>query len=119
VTFVTPRVGDGEDAYDWAASVAAADTGVIYMGVGQAEAIAAALIARGKPASLPVAIVENASLPDSQVIHTTLGALPALAQLQLKGPAVMLLGEQFRANARARDAALEAERCRSWRSAAG
>ena len=34
------------------------------MGVGEADAIVAALIAAGKPASLPVAIVENASLPE-------------------------------------------------------
>ena len=31
VMFVTPRVGEGEDACDWAASVLAADTAALYM----------------------------------------------------------------------------------------
>ncbi len=48
VSLVTPRVGDGEAANEWARSVAAADASAIYMGIGRAEAIAGALIAAGK-----------------------------------------------------------------------
>ena len=36
VVFATPRVGDGEAASDWAEPLAAADTGAIYMGAGEA-----------------------------------------------------------------------------------
>jgi uroporphyrin-III C-methyltransferase len=97
ISLVTPRVGEGEAANEWARSIAAADAGAIYMGVGQADAIAAALIAAGKPAATPVAVVENASLPTSRTIFTTLAALPRLAQAQIAGPAVMLIGQQFRA----------------------
>ncbi len=97
VSLVTPRVGDGEAANDWARSIAAADAGAIYMGVGHADAIATALIAAGKPASTPVAVVENASLPTSRTIFTTLAGLPRLAEAQIAGPAVILLGPQFRA----------------------
>lgn len=99
ISLVTPRVGEGEAANDWARSMAAADAGAIYMGVGQTEAIAAALIAAGKQPATPVAVVENASLPASRTIFTTLGALPRLAQAQIAGPAVMLIGQQFRARA--------------------
>jgi len=111
VAFATPRVGSGEDASDWVQSLAAADSGAIYMGVGDAEAISAALIAAGKPASLPVAVVENASLAQARTFFTTLGALPNLAQQALTGPAIILIGPQFRA-AGAVAAQVEAERCR-------
>ncbi|MGH8753689.1 MAG: uroporphyrinogen-III C-methyltransferase, partial [Burkholderiales bacterium] len=36
VVFVTPRVGEGEEAADWAKSVLAADTAVLYMAASQA-----------------------------------------------------------------------------------
>jgi uroporphyrin-III C-methyltransferase len=69
VTFVTPRVGAGERESSWAEAVVAADTAAIYMGAGEGPAIAAALIAAGKPASAPVAIVENASLDTASVVY--------------------------------------------------
>src|SRR5207248_2623983 len=79
VTFATPRVGEGEGANNWSNSIAAADAGAIYMGAGQATSIARELVAAGMSALLPVAIVENASLPDVRVIYTTLAALPKIA----------------------------------------
>jgi uroporphyrin-III C-methyltransferase len=99
VAFVTPRVGEGENASEWARSLANADAGAIYMGAGEADAIAAALIAAGKPASTPIAIVENASLPQARTIFTTLSGLPRLAADQLTGPTIILIGPQYRARA--------------------
>jgi len=99
VVFATPRVGDGEAVSDWTAALAAADTGAIYMGAGEAAAVAAALIARGKPARLPVVAVENASLPGSRRWTTTLGDLPRLADEAFSGPIVLLLGEALAAAA--------------------
>lgn len=101
IAFATPRVGEGERPSHWANSIAAADAGAIYMGAGQAEQIAAALIAAGKPPSTPVAVVENASLEEARSIFTTLGALPRLATRRLSGPAVILVGPQYRARAEA------------------
>jgi len=101
VAFVTPRVGDGKTQNTWVESVAAADSGAIYMGTGEAEAISAALIAAGKSPSTPIAVVENASLLESRIIFSTLGALPRLAGQSMSGPAVIFLGPQFRARARA------------------
>ena len=97
VAFVTPRTGQGERKNDWAASVLAADTAVIYMGAGLAEGISAELIARGRPKATPVALVENATLPDRRVLHGTLADLPELARKAGDGPAVVLLGEVLRA----------------------
>ena len=59
VTFVTPRVGAGEDASNWVASVLAADTAAIYMGAGQARAISDALRTAGMPGTTPVAILRE------------------------------------------------------------
>jgi uroporphyrin-III C-methyltransferase len=100
VALVTPRVGEGEAASDWVRSVVAADAAAIYMGAGRAEEIAAALVAAGKPPATPVAIVANASLEHSRARHTTLSGLPAAAGADMDGPAVILLGPQFRAPAR-------------------
>ncbi len=106
VSLVTPRAGDGEAANDWARSLAASDAGAIYMGVGQAEEIAGALIAAGKAASTPVAVVENASLPEARVIYSTLAALPNIVDAGLIGPALIMIGPQYRARVMASDRAV-------------
>jgi uroporphyrin-III C-methyltransferase len=97
VTFATPRVGQGESDSDWTRGLAASDAGAIYMGVGEAAAITAALLASGKAPGLPVAVVESASLPQRVVRYTTLRALPTLASANIAGPAIILLGPQFTA----------------------
>jgi siroheme synthase len=100
-------VAEGEPPSDWAQSIAAADAGAIYMGVGQAEQIAAALIAAGKPPTTPIAIVESASLAESRRVFATLASLPRLAN-QFSGPAVILIGPQYRARAQSvRNSAVE------------
>ncbi|HET7365325.1 MAG TPA: uroporphyrinogen-III C-methyltransferase [Burkholderiales bacterium] len=93
VTFVTPRQGAGEAPNDWMRSVLAADTSAIYMGAGDAGAIAQALLGAGKRAGTPVAIVENASLPEGRTVHGILDELPALAAQVGGGPALIVLGE--------------------------
>ncbi len=96
VSLVTPRVGRDEAVSDWAAAVLASDTAVIYMGAGDAQAIADTLIARGMPRDRPVALVENASLPD-QVRHvSSLDRLGELAGRLGNGPAIILLGDVLR-----------------------
>ena len=92
VTFVTPRVGEGERESRWADAVVAADTAAIYMGAGEGPAIAAALIAAGKAPSAPIAIVENASLDTVNVAYGTLERLPRLSG----GPVLILIGEAYR-----------------------
>ena len=107
VAFVTPRVGADQDADPgWLDALRGADAGAIYMAGGQAGVIARALIAAGKPAALPVAIVENASLPQRRIVHSTLGALVQDTVLAFDGPAVLLVGPQFAARAAFAD-----ERC--------
>jgi siroheme synthase len=96
VVFVTPRVGEGEKPNDWARTAASADTVVIYMGAGQAEMIANALLAQGMRPDTPVVVVENTTLPDSQRLSLSLRDLPYVAALGLTGPALIMLGEVYR-----------------------
>jgi uroporphyrin-III C-methyltransferase len=97
VALVTARVGEGEAPSEWAKNAAAADTAVIYMGAGEAEFVAAELIAAGAPRDLPVLVVENASLPDTRRIALKLAELPRISQHGLTGPAVIMLGRVFAA----------------------
>ena len=95
VAFVTPRVGENEPASRWVDAALHADTAVIYMGAREAGRIAAALIAAGKPASTPAALVENASLPNVSLRFGTLGALESLVAGS-GGPALIMLGDVYR-----------------------
>jgi uroporphyrin-III C-methyltransferase len=96
VTFATPRSGPGQGDSEWLASVLHADSAVLYMAAGQAAEIAAALIAAGKPAETPVVVVESATLGEERQIFTHLSGLGA-SSLNLSGPAVICIGEVFRA----------------------
>jgi uroporphyrin-III C-methyltransferase len=101
VAFVTPRVGPGEVENDWVQAVIAADTVALYMASGEAQEISARLIiCAGKSANTPVAIVENASLPNARIEFSTLANLAnTIAALNLEGPALILLGEVYRQSA--------------------
>jgi uroporphyrin-III C-methyltransferase len=93
VAFLTPRVGHGEEGSDWLAAALAADSVALYMAAAQSDAIAGALVAGGKAAATPVALVENASLPDERTRFTTLAALAAAPAREAEGPVLMLVGD--------------------------
>ena len=92
VAFVTPRVADGAAPSDWARTVAAADTAVIYMGAGDAARVRDALLAAGVARAMPIALVESASLEESRSVRGTLTELEALAATRGAGPVVIVLG---------------------------
>lgn len=96
VAFLTTRAAKGERPNGWLKVALAADTVVIYMGAGEAEAIAGALIGAGKSPATPVAIVERASLPGARNLSGTLVELPALAARCGDGPVAILMGEVYR-----------------------
>lgn len=93
VAFVTPRVGEGEADSDWVRAAAGADSVALYMAAGEAAAVRDALLAAGVPASRPVAVVEDVSLPSLRRETATLAGLAALAARRGDGPVVILLGE--------------------------
>lgn len=104
----TPRQGAGEAAGDWIASVATADTAAIYMGAGEAGAIAAALIDRGVSPDTPVAVIESASLPQERQHFGRLAGLAELASRVDAGPALILLGRVLREQTACAEAATAA-----------
>ena len=95
VAFVTPRVGQEEQRSEWMHTALAADTAVLYMAAHEAGTIATALIAQGKPAGTPVAIVESASLPNTQQHFTTLKALSTNGLGPVTGPVLLLIGAVY------------------------
>jgi uroporphyrin-III C-methyltransferase len=94
--FATPRVGADMADNTWLAGALATDTVAIYMGAGEAESIAQRLTAAGKPATTPVVIVENVSLPQMQTRVTTLARLPQCSGGLTGGPVLILIGEVYR-----------------------
>ena len=95
VAFLTPRVGQGEEASAWIGAAMGADSIALYMAAGASQDIARALIDAGKPASTAAVLVENASLPDERRLVTTLGALGRAPLPRAPGPVVMLVGAAF------------------------
>ena len=65
---------------------------VIYMGVQTALSLQQGLL-KGLVATTPVAVVQNASLPEQRELRCTLGALPARVRAAgLGSPAMLILG---------------------------
>jgi len=95
VAFVTPRHGEGESPSGWARAAAAADTAVLYMGAGDADAVRAGLIQEGLSEDVAVAIVESASV-EAKVFAGRLRELPELAARCTGGPALVLIGDVYR-----------------------
>ena len=66
---------------------------VIYMGMSGARRIQTELLT-GLPASTPVAVIQNASLPTQRHISSTLGALAdAIESHDMASPSVIVVGD--------------------------
>ena len=91
----TPRAGSGESPSEWIDGFRHAQAGAIYMGHKEGAGIAASLIGAGMPPSTPVAIVIDASLPGVETHYTTLAQLPAFAERDVGGAALLFVGPQF------------------------
>ena len=93
VTFITGHGIDGKlTKMDWAAVSRGAPTLVLYMSRKFAGEIADALLAAGRSADEPAAIVANAARTDQQVIVTTLGGLAKAAE-DAPALAIMVIGQ--------------------------
>lgn len=97
VVFVTGHARPGDAGTDWRALAATAHSArltlVIYMGMSGAAHIQNELLT-GLPASTPVAVIQNASLPGQRHLATTLGRLSQdIAAAALGSPSVIVVGE--------------------------
>lgn len=105
LTLLSPR---GRTPIDRAALAAPGQTLAIYMGVGELESLSHSLIAHGRAADTPCAMIENGSLPGQRIVATTLADLPARARAEnIRAPALLVVGEVAAQAQRA----LRAERC--------
>lgn len=92
-TFVTGHRREGEEELDWPRLTNANETIVVYMGVAQAATICQQLIAHGRTADTPAAIIERATTARQRVVSGTLATLPALIEEHaVKPPALLIIG---------------------------
>ena len=94
LTFVTAHARGTEPLdLDWSALADPAATLAIYMGKAAAPLVARELQRAGLACDTPVAMVENASLPEERIFTTRLEFLPLAARTALgDGPALILVG---------------------------
>ncbi len=109
LVFVTGHDAEGETLPDWAGLALRGTTVAVYMGLSVAARVASRLIGAGLAPSTPVAVVENASLPEQRAFAGRLDELGAMASDGLVGPALFVIGEVVAESRLVRDAAPLAE----------
>ncbi len=73
---------------------------VVFMALSRIDEITARLIAQGRSADEPVAVVSNATLPGQKVLESTLGRVTAdLVEHPMPAPAMLVVGEVVRLRA--------------------
>ena len=93
LVFVTGQGADGEALPGWTGLVASGATIAVYMGRSAAAEVASRLAAAGLAADTPVAVIENATLPDRRLLAGTLHDLAAIAgRDDIAGPTLILVG---------------------------
>ncbi len=95
VTLATQRVGAKQASNS--VRYEPGETLVLYMAAGDAQAVAAELLAQGFSARTPIVLVENASLPTARHSRGCLEDLMRLASAHAAGPTLLCVGEVFRA----------------------
>ncbi len=94
VRFVTAHTRDEDDGIDWRALAQDRQTLAFYMGVSGLGRIRDRLVAHGRDAGTPVALVENGSRRGQRVVIGTLAELPELASAhRVSAPAILFVGE--------------------------
>jgi uroporphyrinogen III methyltransferase / synthase len=96
VAFVTGHEDPSkpESALDWRALAAFPGTLVVYMGVRRLASIAEQLIAGGRAAEQPAAVIERGTFADQRVVTATLASIAASATEQgIRAPAIAVFGD--------------------------
>lgn len=90
--FITGHRKIDADAPDWQALAQSRQTLVVYMGSIKAAELARELMAHGRAADTPAAVISCGTLPGQQVFSGSLAELPALAA-KAPLPALLVIGE--------------------------
>ncbi|MEP6762274.1 MAG: uroporphyrinogen-III C-methyltransferase, partial [Sporichthyaceae bacterium] len=87
-------IASGHEGLDWASLGRVEGTLVLLMAVSALAEATAALVAAGKPAGTPAAIVESGFSPQQRTTVGTLDTIAALArERQVRAPAVLVVGD--------------------------
>lgn len=95
VAFVTGHEDPAkpESALDWRALATFPGTLVVYMGVRQLRAISDRLLAGGRSADEPAALVQRGTFPDQRTLSATLGTIAERAGAEgFRAPSIALFG---------------------------
>ncbi|AVO55379.1 uroporphyrinogen-III C-methyltransferase [Ectopseudomonas mendocina] len=99
VTLITAHTQD-DSPLNWQALARSGTTLVIYMGVAKLAEIQTGLLAGGMSPAMPVAMIENASLPTQRECRSQLATMQnAAATFVLQSPAILVIGEVARTSA--------------------
>ncbi|OSI11660.1 siroheme synthase CysG [Neisseria canis] len=90
--FITGHCRAGSDDLAWQTIAQSNQTLVVYMGTIKAAELQTNLIAHGRSADTPVAVISKGTLPDQQVFSGKLNDLAVLAA-QAPSPALLVIGE--------------------------
>jgi uroporphyrinogen III methyltransferase / synthase len=88
-----PSPSQIESALDWEALARFPGTLVLYMGVRNLGSITDRLVASGRPADEPAAVVERGTLPGQRAVSASLGEIAGrVAEEGLRAPAITIIG---------------------------
>jgi uroporphyrin-III C-methyltransferase/precorrin-2 dehydrogenase/sirohydrochlorin ferrochelatase len=90
---VTAHGRGGVLGLDWSVLVRPAQTVAIYMGLNSLEALRQGFADRGVDMTTPVAVIENGTRPDQQVVTGTLADInDNVKATRMSGPAMIIIG---------------------------
>jgi uroporphyrin-III C-methyltransferase len=94
LTFVTGHLRDGTMDLDWPALARPQQTLVVYMGLAGLPELCRQLVAHGRLASTPAAVIQQGTLPTQRVVRATLATLPErVRSAGLVPPTLIVVGD--------------------------
>lgn len=97
VKFVTGQLKGGSVDLDWPSLVQSQQTVVIYMGLAGLKDVCEGLMKQGMSENMPVALIQQGTLPDQQVLCGTLESMPDIvAKHEIHAPTLLIIGEVVR-----------------------
>jgi uroporphyrin-III C-methyltransferase len=97
IILATGHDPDDGGSMDWSALARTRQPIILYMGLRNLEAVAAALMRAGLPGGTPAAVIASATLPQQRVLVSSLERITAEAQAaDLAAPALVVIGDIVR-----------------------
>ncbi len=93
LTFMSAQHADGVGKTDWSKYVDSKTTLVIYMGLSKAAAVRDGLIAAGRDAGTPAAVLVRGTRKDAKYLTGRLDEIAVLAAFAGEGPGLLVIGD--------------------------